>query len=268
MTSDYSRYDLIRVHLEDTGVLRVNLCRPEKRNIIDDFVNRQISDVFLDATMDHRVRVVVLSGDGDVFCGGGDFMQMKRKVEDPGEYYRGMAGSRRLVYTVLECPKPTLAKIHGTAAGLGATLPLLCDFVVATDDTTILDPHVNVGLVAGDGGALIWPQMLGYARAKRFLMLGEPIMGKEAAEMGLIAASAPDLEGRDAIAEKWISKLANGAAQSISGTKMTINVPLRQLAQAMMDVGMAYEGLSNISQDHKEAVDAFLEKRKPSFTGD
>jgi enoyl-CoA hydratase len=128
-----------------------------------------------------------------------------------------MAGSRRLVYTVLECPKPTIAKIHGTAAGLGATLPLLCDFVVATDDTTILDPHVNVGLVAGDGGALIWPQMLGYARAKRFLMLGEPIMGKEAADMGLIAASAADIEGRDAIAEKWATKLAKGAAQSISG---------------------------------------------------
>ena len=73
MTTDYSRYDLIRVELEDSGILRVNLCRPEKRNIIDDFVNRQISDVFLDATMDDRVRVVVLSGDGDVFCGGGDF---------------------------------------------------------------------------------------------------------------------------------------------------------------------------------------------------
>lgn len=268
MTTDYSCYDLIRAELEDSGILRVNLCHPEKRNIIDDFVNRQISDVFLDATMDDRVRVVVLSGDGDVFCGGGDFKQMKRKVDDPGLYYRGMAGSRRLVYTVLECPKPTIAKIHGTAAGLGATLPLLCDFVVATDDTTILDPHVNVGLVAGDGGALIWPQMLGFARAKRFLMLGEPIMGKEAADMGLIAASASDTEGRDAIAEKWATKLASGAAQSISGTKMTINVPLRQLAQAMMDVGMAYEGLSNISKDHREAVDAFLEKRKPSFTGD
>ena len=86
--------------------------------------------------------------------------------------------------------------------------------------------------------------------------------------MGLIAASASDTEGRDAIAEKWATKLASGAAQSISGTKMTINVPLRQLAQAMMDVGMAYEGLSNISRDHREAVDAFLEKRKPSFTGD
>jgi enoyl-CoA hydratase len=255
MTTDYTRYDLIRAELEESGILRINLCRPEKRNIIDDFVNRQISDVFLDATMDDRVRVVVLSGDGDVFCGGGDFKQMKRKVDDPGQYYRGMAGSRRLVYTVLECPKPTIAKIHGTAAGLGATLPLLCDFVVATDDTTILDPHVNVGL-------------LGFARAKRFLMLGEPIMGKEAADIGLIAASAPDVEGRDAIAEKWAAKLASGAAQSISGTKMTINVPLRQLAQAMMDVGMAYEGLSNISKDHREAVDAFLEKRKPSFTGD
>lgn len=267
MTVDYSRHKLIKAEL-DGAILRVTLCRPEKRNIIDDFVNRELQEVFVDATFDDAVRTVVLTGEGDVFCGGGDFKQMKRKVEDPGEYARGMAGSRRLVYTVLECPKPTIAKIHGTAAGLGATLPLLCDFVIATDDTNILDPHVNVGLVAGDGGSLIWPQMLGFARAKRYLMLGEPITGKEAAEMGLIAASAPDKEGVDAIAEKWASKLANGASQSIYGTKMTMNVPLRQLAQSMMDVGMAYEGLSNITEDHKEAVNAFLEKRRPKFTGD
>ena len=189
-------------------------------------------------------------------------------TDDPGLFARGMAGSRRLVYTVLECPKPTIAKIQGSAVGLGATLPLLCDFVVATDDTKILDPHVNVGLVAGDGGSLLWPQMLGYARAKRFLLLGEPVTGKEAAEIGLIAASAPDYDGVEEIAEKWAKKLSEGASQSIYGTKMTINIPLRQLAQAMMDAGMAYEGMSNISADHKEAVDAFLEKRRPKFTGE
>ena len=267
MSVDYARYKLIRVTL-DGAILRITLNRPDKRNIIDDFVNAELQNAFLDATFDDAVRAVVLSGEGDVFCGGGDFAQMKRKVDDPGLFARGMAGSRRLVYTVLECPKPTIAKIQGSAVGLGATLPLLCDFVVATDDTKILDPHVNVGLVAGDGGSLLWPQMLGYARAKRFLLLGEPVTGKEAAEIGLIAASAPDYDGVEEIAEKWAKKLSEGASQSIYGTKMTINIPLRQLAQAMMDAGMAYEGMSNISADHKEAVDAFLEKRLPKFTGE
>lgn len=267
MTIDYSRYDKLRVEL-DGAVLRLTLNRPEKRNIIDDPINAQLSDAFHDATFDERVRVVVLAGDGPSFCGGGDFAQMKRKVEDPGLFFKGIWNSRRLVYTVLDCPKPTVAKLHGHAMGLGATLPLLCDLVVATDDTKIADPHVNIGLVAGDGGALIWPQTMGYAKARKFLLLGEPILGKEAAALGLIADSVPTFEEMDALAEKWILKLANGASQSIYGTKMTINMPLRQLAHAMLDTGMAYEGLSNISKDHAEAIAAIGDKRPPRFVGD
>lgn len=267
MKFDYSRYDKPSVQLDD-AVLRLTLNRPEKRNIIDDPVNEQISDAFHDATFDERVRCVVLSGEGKSFCGGGDFAQMKRKVEDPGLFFKGIWNSRRLVYTVLDCPKPTIARIHGHAMGLGATLPLLCDFVVATDDTKIADPHVNIGLVAGDGGSLIWPQMMGYAKARKFLMLGEPITGREAADLGLIAESVPTLEEATALADRWVDKLANGASMSIYGTKMTINQPLRQLAHAAMDTGMAYEGLSNISRDHAEAIEAIGEKRKPNFSGE
>lgn len=267
MSIDYSRFDRLRVEL-DAGVLRLTLNRPDKRNIIDDPINEQISDVIQAATFDEAVRVIVLAGEGKSFCGGGDFAQMKRKVDDPGLFFKGIWNSRRLVYTVLDCPKPTVAKLHGHAMGLGATLPLMCDLVVAVDDTKIADPHVNIGLVAGDGGALIWPQMMGYAKARKFLLLGEPILGKEAAELGLIAESAPTYEEMDAIAEKWIAKLASGAGQALYGTKMTINMPLRQMAHGMMDAGMAYEGLSNISKDHAEAIEAIGEKRPPVFTGE
>ena len=235
MSIDYSRFDRLRVEL-DAGVLRLTLNRPDKRNIIDDPINEQISDVIQAATFDEAVRVIVLAGEGKSFCGGGDFAQMKRKVDDPGLFFKGIWNSRRLVYTVLDCPKPTVAKLHGHAMGLGATLPLMCDLVVAVDDTKIADPHVNIGLVAGDGGALIWPQMMGYAKARKFLLLGEPILGKEAAELGLIAESAPTYEEMDAIAEKWIAKLASGAGQALYGTKMTINMPLRQMAHGMLIV--------------------------------
>lgn len=267
MSFDYSRFDRIKVEL-DGAVLRIKLNLPEKRNIITDPVNEQISDAFQAASFDQRVRVVVLSGEGPSFCGGGDFAQMKRKVDDPRIFFNNLWGSRRLVNTVLDCPKPTIAKLHGHAMGLGATLPLLCDLVVAVDDTKIADPHVNIGLVAGDGGSLIWPQQMGYAKARKFLLLGEPITGKEASELGLIAESAPTFEAMEEIAARWETKLANGASNAIYGTKTAINMPLRQLAQGMMDVGMAYEGLSNISDDHAEAINAILDKRKPTFTGD
>ncbi|EQA98441.1 enoyl-CoA hydratase [Sphingobium wenxiniae] len=267
MAFDYSRFDLIKVEL-DGAALRIKLNNPEKRNIITDPVNEQLADAFQAASFDNRVRVVVLSGEGKSFCGGGDFAQMKRKVDDPGLFFKGLWGSRRIVNAVLDCPKPTVAKLHGHAMGLGATLPLLCDLVIAVDDTKIADPHVNIGLVAGDGGSLIWPQQMGYAKARKFLLLGEPILGKEASDLGLIAESAPTFEAMEEIAERWVAKLANGASNAIYGTKTAINMPLRQLAQPMMDLGMAYEGLSNISKDHAEAIDAILEKRAPTFTGE
>lgn len=262
----YSRYEKIRVEAGG-GVLRISLDNPEKRNIIDDETNRELGDVFVDAAFDPDVRVVLLTGKGKVFSAGGDIVKMQRKIDDPALFYRGMHNSRRLVFSVLDCPKPVVCKVNGDAVGLGATLALLCDLVVANEDARFLDPHVGVGLVAGDGGALIWPQLIGFARARRHLLLGEPVTGRAAAEMGLIAHACP-LDDLDAAVEAWVAKLAAGATQSISGTKTTINVPLRQAAQALLDVGMAYEGLSNISRDHQEAVTAFMEKRKPAFKGD
>lgn len=263
---DYAKYDQVRVQL-DGKILRVTLDKPEKRNIIDDEVNRQLAEIYTDATFDRDVHTVLLTGNGKVFCAGGDIVKMQNKIDDPSLFYRGVANSRRLVFAVLDCPKPTIAKINGDAVGLGATLPLLCDIVIAHDDAKILDPHVNVGLVAGDGGALLWPALIGYARARRYLLGGEYILGKTAAEIGLVAYSG-STEEIDALAEKWADKFARSALQSVSGTKTVINMPLRQAAQALLDAGMAYEGLSNITKDHQEAVTAFLEKRKPTFTGD
>jgi enoyl-CoA hydratase len=266
MDFDYSKFDQLDVRLED-GILRATLNKPEKLNIIDDDVNTQLGDVFQAAAFDPQVKVLMLAANGRAFSAGGDMVKMQTKIDDPRIFYRGVANSRRLVFAALDCPKPTIAKIHGDAIGLGATLALMCDLVVAANEAKILDPHVNVGLVAGDGGALIWPQMIGYARAKRYLLLGDPIYGKEAAEMGLIAASGTPEEVEE-IAEKYARRLARSALQSVSGTKITMNVPLRQLAQSLLDVGMAYEGLSNISRDHQEALTAFREKRRPNFTGD
>jgi enoyl-CoA hydratase len=266
MSIDYERYSRVRARL-DEGILRVTLCQPEKRNIIDDETNRELANSFEDASFDPRVKALVLDAEGTVFSAGGDIVRMQKKIDDPALFYHGIVNSRRLVFAALDCTKPTIAKVSGDAVGLGATLALMCDLVVATNDAKILDPHVNVGLVAGDGGALIWPQLIGYARAKRYLLLGEPILGKEAAEIGLIAA-AGTAEEVDQIVERYARKFARSATQSVSGTKITMNVPLRQAAQYLLDVGMAYEGLSNITRDHQEAVTAFMEKRRPNFTGD
>ena len=156
--------------------------------------------------------------------------------------------------------------MNGAAAGLGATLALLCDVIIADERAVIGDPHVKVGLVAGDGGAVIWPQLVGYARAKEYLMTGDALTANEAERIGLINHAVPDAE-LDARVDAFAKKLAAGAPQAIKYTKVSVNLALKALAHTILDASMAYEMLTFKTNDHREAVASFLEKRKPNFTG-
>jgi len=160
-----------------------------------------------------------------------------------------------------------IAKVNGAAMGLGATLALFCDVIFAANYAKIADPHVKVGFVAGDGGAVIWPQLIGYARAKQYLLIGDAITGAEAAAIGLVNFALPG-EELDAAVDAWARRMAGGARRAIQWTKATINVGLKQIAASVMDAGMAYELLSNQTRDHAEAIAAFRGKRAPDFSGD
>ena len=160
-----------------------------------------------------------------------------------------------------------IAKVNGAAVGLGATIALFCDLIYAADNAKIGDPHVKVGYVAGDGGAVIWPQLIGYARAKEYLLTGDLLTGAEAARIGLINRALP-ADQLDAAVDEIAQKLANGASRAIQWTKLSVNTTLKQVAQQVMDASLAYEALSNLTKDHQEAVNAFREKRAPRFTGE
>ena len=168
---------------------------------------------------------------------------------------------------MLECDKPIIARLNGHAVGLGATVALFCDIVIAAEHAKIGDPHVNAGLVAGDGGAVIWPQLVGFARAKEYLLTGDLMTAAEAERIGLInhVVAADELDEK---VYGLARRLASGASKSIRWTKQVINIPLRQLAHSMMDLSLGVETQSNLTADHQEAVTAFTNKRKPNFTGD
>ena len=163
--------------------------------------------------------------------------------------------------------KPIICRLNGAAAGLGATIALLCDVVVAVETAVIGDPHVKVGLVAGDGGAIIWPQLIGFARAKELLMTGDLLTARKAEAMGLINHVVP-AEELDARVAEIAGKILSNPRWAVRWTKTVANIPLRQLAAQLSDPAMGYEILSNMTEDRKEAVAAFLEKRKPNYTGD
>jgi len=263
---DTSTYKAIAFR-RDGKVLHAILNRPETLNAFDEAMDRDIARLFGDFAADTQSTVMVLTGAGRAFSAGGDVEQMQRVIDNPSEFLEGIARAKQIIFSLLDCPKPVIAKVNGHAMGLGATVALFCDLIFAADHAKIGDPHVKVGFVAGDGGAVIWPQLIGYARAKEYLLTGEPLTGAEAARIGLINRAVPAAE-LDAVVDEMAARLANGAARAIQWTKQSINISLRHVAQQVLDASMALEALSNLTKDHQEAVHAFREKRAPRFTGE
>ncbi|MBX3575066.1 MAG: enoyl-CoA hydratase/isomerase family protein [Mesorhizobium sp.] len=233
-------------------------------NAVGPKTHTELSRIFTDLNADPDVDVVVVTGAGRAFSAGGDIEWMQRMIDIPAEFDVAIREGKQILNSMLDCTKPIIAKVNGHATGLGSTIALFCDVIFAADTAKIGDPHVLVGLVAGDGGALIWPQLIGYARAKEFLLTGELLTATRAAEIGLINHAVPAGE-LDAKVDAFASKLQSGARSAIRGTKISINVGLKQLAAALIDVSFATEAESNRSADHAEAVAAFREGRKPVF---
>jgi enoyl-CoA hydratase len=251
----------------DGRVLHVSFNRPEALNAFDTAMHDELERLLGELPRDDATHVVVLTGAGKAFSAGGDVEQMQRLVDRPSLMVPDATMAKRLVMGLLVVPQPVIAKVNGAAMGLGATLALFCDVIFAANHAKIADPHVKVGFVAGDGGAVIWPQLIGYARAKQYLLTGDAITGEEAAAIGLVNFALP-AEELDAAVDAWAQRMAGGARRAIQWTKATINVGLKQIAASVMDAGMAYELLSNQTRDHAEAVAAFRGKRAPDFTGD
>ncbi len=177
-----------------------------------------------------------------------------------------MARAPHMIHSMLGLDKPLIARVNGHAMGLGATLALMCDVVFAVEHAKIADPHINVGLSTGDGGALIWPHLIGYARARHHLLTGEPLTGIEAAEIGLIH-KAVTAEALDDEVYAYAARLASGPTMAIRATKRSINMTLCAQAVAQADAHIGLELRTMSSMDHREAILALMEKRTPKFTG-
>lgn len=245
-------------------VLEVTLNRPEKLNATDAVLHTELARVFTEISSDPDSDIVVLTGAGRAFSAGGDVAWMQEAIDEPARFEQTIREAKQIVFSLIDCEKPIIAKLNGHATGLGATIALFCDVIFAAEHAKIGDPHVSIGFVAGDGGAVIWPQLIGYARAKEYLMTGDLMTAAQAAQMGLINHAVPADE-LDARVDAFADRLAAGATKAIRWTKMSVNIGLRDLATSIMDASLAYEALSNITPDHAEAVRAFAEKRPPLF---
>jgi enoyl-CoA hydratase len=262
---DYSGYEHILVERRGE-VLTVTMNRPDQLNAIDHALHEELGQIFTDVARDDRTSVAILTGAGRAFSAGGDIKAMMRHADETGKpgHYIDMSTAKRIIYSMLDLEKPLIAKVNGVAIGLGATLALMCDLTYMADHAKIGDPHVTAGVVAGDGSAIIWPQLIGFARAKEYLMTGEALDARTAEAIGLVN-HAVKAEALDAVVNKMADRLAQGPREAIRWTKVSVNVALRQLAHSMLDTSLAYEMLTMRSPSHAEAICAFTEGRKPDF---
>lgn len=263
---NFEHYETLAFKRDDR-VLTIMMNRPETLNAVSPRLHEEMARVFFDAADDADSDVIVLTGAGKAFSAGGDFDWLEQQAAGQREPFVNEAKSmRRIVMGLLDCPKPVIAKVNGDAVGFGASIALLCDIVIASDQARFADPHVKLGLVAGDGGALIWPQLIGFGKAKHYLLTGEAIGAVEAERCNLISFAVPATE-LDEYVSKYAERLARGAQSAIRYTKSVTNIALRQLFSSVFEAGVAYEGLATYTADFGEAVRAVREKRYPSFNG-
>ena len=272
MAIDYGEYEFLNVAVADR-IATITINRPDRLNAVHNALHHELEQIWLDVRADQDVNAIILTGAGRAFCAGGDVKGMAegtlsgaapKKGKGRGRGPIAASNGRRVIENMLDVEQPIIGAINGDAIGLGATLALLCDITVASEKARFADTHVKVGIVAGDGGAVIWPLLIGPHRAKEFLMRGNFINGAEAGRIGMVnyAVGPEDVMSR---ARELARELADGPTWAIRWSKLAVNKWLKQQANLIMDAGLAYEAVSLMAKDHQEALTALKEKRRPNF---
>ena len=229
-------------------------------------LHEELSYVFYDIARDPDCSVVVLTGAGRAFSAGGDIELMNQNLDNADWHTSFFRRGPFVIHGLLNLDKVIIARINGPAMGFGASVALLCDLTIANETAKIADPHVLMGISAGDGGSFIWPQHIGFARAKWYLLTGEAIPAPEAVKIGLINKAVP-ADQLDTVVDELSDRLANGPGIALTTTKRSINMLLRKQAEGVIEAHLGMEMWSVFTNDHKAAVRAFLAKQKPEFEG-
>ncbi|WP_339948113.1 enoyl-CoA hydratase-related protein [uncultured Albimonas sp.] len=264
----YDFVQSLKLDRRPNGVMTITIDTPPM-NAITKAQHTELVRLMETVNHDPDLKVIVLTGAGTrAFSAGGDINDMKAALDPAATpaMARMIHEAQKLIYAFIRCERPVIARVNGHAIGLGASLALLCDLSYAADTAKFADPHVAMGYVAADGGPVTWPFNIGFARAKEFLLTGDSIVAKEAADWGLITRAVP-VERLDEVVYGMADRLAGGATQAINMTKISMNMVLRSIVESSIEGMVGMELMSHVSEDHAEAVNAFIEKRKPNFTG-
>ncbi|MGH9234423.1 MAG: enoyl-CoA hydratase/isomerase family protein [Acidimicrobiales bacterium] len=274
MTGDRPLADQLTAR-ESGGVLWLTLDRPEAANAVTPDQRDRLIELLADAGERVEVRAVVLTATGRHFCTGADLRNQRPGPDRPevapdrvvGDVSRMIQrGAQRMVTAVLDCDKPVIAAVNGTAAGIGAHLALACDLVVAAEGARFIEVFVRRGLVPDGAGCWLLARLVGLHKAKELMLLGDEVPAEEALRLGLVNRVVPAAE-LAAAAGEWAARLAAGPTRALALTKGLLNRSLdSDRAGALRDEALAQE-LNMTTHDANEGVAAFVERRDPAFRG-
>jgi len=237
----------------DGPVRTVVLDRPAELNAINQPLHWALANVWRQLTADREARVVILTGAGRTFCAGGDFGWITSFLDDPVARDESLREGAQIIEELLRFPLPVIAAVNGAAVGLGCSLAVLCDIVLISETAHLADPHVTVGLVAGDGGAAFWPLLTPILRSREYLYTGDRIPAAMAVELGLATRTSPP-EDLLPEARRLAERLAGQPADALRGTKRVLNMHLSRALSGAMQAGFAAEAVTMQSAEHRERL--------------
>lgn len=243
----------------DGPVTILTINNPDMRNAFTDELHIAMQEVWDHLAVDRSVRAVVLTGKGKAFSAGGNVPGFIRDYEDFERRRISLRGARRLMDAMAEFPKPVVAAVNGPAVGLGCSVAVSCDIVYMAESAFIADPHVSIGLVCGDGGAVAWPLMMSLLKAKEYLLTGDRIPASEAVALGLANRVFPDADlMRESVA--FAHRLASQPAQAIQETKRALNLHLQQAIALVAPFALAMESESFGTDDLRHSIESFKQR--------
>jgi enoyl-CoA hydratase len=243
----------------DGPVRTVVLNRPDELNAVNRSLHRALAVVWRQLAADREAKVVILTGAGRAFSAGGDLEWIVSFLEDPVARDESLREGAEIIDEMLRFPLPVIAAINGAAVGLGCSLAVLSDIVLMSETAYLADPHVSVGLVAGDGGAAFWPLLTPIVRSREYLYTGDRIDAATAVDLGLATRTAAP---ENLLKEAWrtAERLAAQPVEALRGTKRVVNMHLTQALRGAVQAGFAAEAVTMQSEEHRARLLAFLRK--------
>jgi enoyl-CoA hydratase len=249
------------------GVSEISLVRPKLLNRFDNQLQMELATALEALAKDDDTRAIVLGSTGKAFSAGGDFALMQAAHDDPDSRRDTVEAGLRLLRSFSGLPQPIIAAVQGPAIGLGATVALMCDVVVAARTAKLADTHVTIGLVAGDGGCLVWPQAAGMLRARRHLLTGDALDATTAYQLGMVTDIVEEPDDALPCAREIATRIAALPPLAVQGTKRALNHVTSLRADEVVALAFELEEHTLTSDDLLEGIAAFKEGRRANFVG-